>query len=88
MEGICECVRKVVQQRENVVVRRSLRIRDWHVYDTAIDHAILRDIHQAFNLGPVLRGWFHSLWHPHSRHGQNKLLGNMHAEGDMRGGHR
>ena len=40
----------------------------------AIDDAILAEVHQAFNLGPVLRGWFHESSNIHIRGGKETSI--------------
>ena len=73
-EIIREYVREFVQQLEDVRVVGCLRVLDRFEHRLAMDDAILGNVHQAFNLGPVMRGGFHESCHIHIRGGKETSI--------------
>ena len=51
-----------------------LRVLDRFGNRLAMDDSILDEVHQAFNLGPVLRGWFHESSNIHIRGGKETSI--------------
>ena len=87
-EIIGEYVREVVQQLEDVRVGGCLRVCDRLGDRFALDYAILGEICQALNLGPVLRGVFHNRSDIHIRGGKETSIHrgkNGEARGYIRG---
>ena len=73
-EIIREYVREFVQQLEDVRVVGCVRVLDRFGNRLAMDDAILGEVHQAFNLGPVMRGGFHESCHIHIRGGKETRI--------------
>ena len=64
---IMEYARKFVKQLNDVGFGGCLRVPDRLGNRLAIDYTIFGEVHQAFNLGPVMRGGFHESSNIHIR---------------------